>query len=647
MYEAFYGLRERPFNLTPDPRYLYLSEKHKEAFAHLLYGIKNKSGFVLVTGEIGTGKTTICRTLLNRLDPDTEVSFVFNPRLSPQELLRSINEDFGIATHAETTRGLIDELNTYLLDRFAKGKNCVLVIDEAQNLEPAVLEQIRLLSNLETETQKLLQIVLIGQPELIRNLSLPELRQLNQRITARYHLRELDERETLQYAAYRLRVAGGRKKVRFTPKAVRELYRASSGTPRVINALCDRALLIGYTQETREISKKIIQRAAREIRGEVYREKKPSVLRRYLPSPTLIAAAVLIVLFGKYVAAPFAENLRFVVQPAANPVAMEPIEEENAGAMEQPKPVEVRPTMTSSLTAEAAVRKPLVPSLVAGFVDSLEPAVARNAAAVGILRAWNMALLGDYPADDSMESWQSFAADNGLVCTPLTATIGQLKTIGLPAVVRLMGDNKTAWAGLLGLTDDSVVLTQTVTGSRELPLKDFEERYLNQAVILWRDPDPDAEVLREGLDGGDVSELQRLLKAMDRFPPEPTGYFGSETKSAIVALQHDAGLKADGIVGQQTRMVLAGWHEALEAPRLQATTVERSEVASKDAAVDDVIDSTDAGEPVDDAAPHAVEEKSALPPETIGTIPDVLQLIPDLSPVPRAATEGSHRKLPG
>lgn len=195
MYEAFYGLTEKPFNLTPDPRFLFLSDKHKEAFAHLLYGIKNRTGFIMVSGEVGTGKTTICRSLLNQLDPDIEVAFIFNPFLSPEELLRKINEDFGILSQARTVKELIDELNEYLMDRNAQGKNCVLVIDEAQDLSPTVLEQIRLLSNLETETQKLLQIVLIGQPELAENLQLPELRQLNQRITARYHLRSLDQKK--------------------------------------------------------------------------------------------------------------------------------------------------------------------------------------------------------------------------------------------------------------------------------------------------------------------------------------------------------------------------------------------------------------------------------------------------------------------
>ena len=204
MYESFYGLREKPFNLTPDPRFLYLSKKHKEAFAHLLFGIRNRSGFVEITGEVGTGKTTICRTLLEQVGPEVEIAFIFNPYLSATELLRAINEDFGIKSSAVTKKELIDELNAHLLEQRKQGKNCVLLIDEAQNLSAPVLEQIRLLSNLETNTEKLLQIILVGQPELKEHLTAPEMRQLDQRIAARYHLKPLDSSEIVQYVGHRI-----------------------------------------------------------------------------------------------------------------------------------------------------------------------------------------------------------------------------------------------------------------------------------------------------------------------------------------------------------------------------------------------------------------------------------------------------------
>ena len=314
MYEAFYGLREKPFNLTPDPKYLYLSEKHREAFEHLRFGIKNRSGFAMVTGEIGTGKTTICRNLLNRIDTETELAFVFNPSLSPVELLKKINEEFGIDASPDNALELVGILNEYLLEAAAEGKNCVLVIDEAQNLSPQVLEQIRLLSNLETETEKLLQIILLGQPELLEKLALKELRQLNQRITTRYHLKALSVKETLAYIAYRLHVAGARNKIRFTRRAIKAVYSHSKGTPRVINAICDRALLIGYTKETHTISPGIVHRAAREVQGERVkaraRPKQRSAWRRLLPSPALILIAVALIALLRFYMGPIEEAAR-------------------------------------------------------------------------------------------------------------------------------------------------------------------------------------------------------------------------------------------------------------------------------------------------------------------------------------------------
>lgn len=210
MYEAFYNFRERPFNLTPDPKYLFLSERHREALAHLLYGIRQRCGFILLTGEVGTGKTTLCRALLHSLDDDTEIALIFNPNLSAVELLQAVNREFGLPGLSESRKVLVDELNAHLLERRRAGKNLVLLVDEAQNLIPPVLEELRLLSNLETESEKLLQIVLIGQPELKELLARPELRQLDQRMSVRYHLETLNLNETAAYIDHRLHVAARR-----------------------------------------------------------------------------------------------------------------------------------------------------------------------------------------------------------------------------------------------------------------------------------------------------------------------------------------------------------------------------------------------------------------------------------------------------
>lgn len=280
MYLDYYGFSEKPFTITPNPRFLFLSKNHKEVFAHLLFGIEGRCGFIEVTGEVGTGKTTVLRTLFNQLDDDSyRLAFIFNPSLTATELLRSINREYGIDADGASNDALLCVLNAFLLAENAAGRTVVLVIDEAQNLEPAVLEQIRLLSNLETETDKLIQIVLVGQPELAQVLEKPELRQLSQRITVRYHLQAMDLEDTGAYIRHRLEVAGGRD-IRFADRAVKRIYRYSRGLPRLINVLCDRALLVGYTEDARIVSPAMVSRAIGELRRQKFIEPAP---RRYWP----------------------------------------------------------------------------------------------------------------------------------------------------------------------------------------------------------------------------------------------------------------------------------------------------------------------------------------------------------------------------
>lgn len=266
MYTKYFGFNEKPFTLTPNPRFIYLSKNHKEAFAHLLYGINNHYGFIELVGEVGTGKTTVLRTLLSQLNENNYRSaLIFNPCLTGVELLRSINHEFGLDSESEYANELLEELNRFLLTENSRGITVVLVIDEAQNLSPKILEQLRLISNLETEDDKLIQIVLAGQPELSALLDLPELRQLNQRIAVRYRLRSMSMDETRTYIRHRMVVAGETGGVSFSRSALKLIHLYSHGLPRLINNLCDRALLIGYGDEQRRISAGTITRAIREM----------------------------------------------------------------------------------------------------------------------------------------------------------------------------------------------------------------------------------------------------------------------------------------------------------------------------------------------------------------------------------------------
>lgn len=267
MYLEFYGLSESPFNLTPDANFLYPSRVHREVLAHLLYGINSRKGFIMVTGEVGSGKTTLCRAVLKKLGPNTDVALVLNSFLTEEELLKTINEDLGIPTAGKTKKELIDELNGFLLEERMKGRNVVVILDEAQNLSFPVLEQIRMLSNLETEKEKLLQIVLVGQPELRRLIASPRLRQLSQRITVRHHITSLSQTETSQYIYHRLKVAGATDNIVFTSGALKEIHRFSRGIPRMINVICDQALLGGYVANSARIDRKMIRAAETEMEG--------------------------------------------------------------------------------------------------------------------------------------------------------------------------------------------------------------------------------------------------------------------------------------------------------------------------------------------------------------------------------------------
>jgi general secretion pathway protein A len=311
MYEEFYGLKEKPFSLTPDTRFFFLSENHREAFEHLLYGIKEKEGFILITGEVGAGKTTLCRALLDKIESSTmDSALILNPMLSDYELLQSILTDFGIQSKAITKKDLLDELNQFLLRQQAANRNSILIIDEAQNLPSFMLEEIRILSNLETEKEKLLQIILIGQVELKEKLSLWQLRQLNQRISIRYHLHNLRKEEVPRYIQHRLTVAGSSGDIHFTSSALQEIYNYSRGIPRLTNLAADRALLAGYAEQTRKIRRATVIRGLKSLEGEGVKFSRV-FLRRVL---TQGLAVLLIFFLGVMAAALFLDSDRILVK---------------------------------------------------------------------------------------------------------------------------------------------------------------------------------------------------------------------------------------------------------------------------------------------------------------------------------------------
>lgn len=269
MYQEFYRLTEAPFDITPNPRFMFYSAKHREAFNHLLYGIRERKGFVQLTGEVGAGKTTLCRAALEQLDRHYTTALILNPIMSPDELMRAIGLEYGLPVTGLDRLTTLGVINQFLLQQVDRGRDTVLIIDEAQDLTDELLEQVRLLSNLETDNRKLLQIVLMGQPELRDRLNNPKLRQLRQRITVRFHLPPLSKDEMAKYITHRLHLSGGNGEPYFTGPALWRVYRYSSGIPRLVNALCDKALLAGYVNQTGRIGYKLVSRAIRELEGQV------------------------------------------------------------------------------------------------------------------------------------------------------------------------------------------------------------------------------------------------------------------------------------------------------------------------------------------------------------------------------------------
>lgn len=267
MYREFFGLKEKPFNVTSDPNFLFFSRIHKEAFSHILYGIKERKGFLTITGEVGAGKTTLCRAILNQFDSNTKSAFIFNSNLPDLQLLQCILEDFGITVLQRNKASMLRQLNQFLLEELGKGNNVILVIDEAQNLKPSALEEVRMLSNLETDTEKLFQIMLVGQPELREKINSPRLRQLKQRVAVNFHVSALQKDEVADYIKHRLTVAGSNGDIHFSDDALDFIFKFSGGIPRSINMLCDKAMLAAYVLETKNINLQIVEKSAQELEG--------------------------------------------------------------------------------------------------------------------------------------------------------------------------------------------------------------------------------------------------------------------------------------------------------------------------------------------------------------------------------------------
>jgi general secretion pathway protein A len=527
MYQHYFGLAEAPFSIAPDPRYLYLSQRHQEALAHLLYGVNGDGGFVLLTGEVGAGKTTVCRCVLQQIPASCDVAYIFNPRLTVEELLSTICVEFGIAYPSGNTsiKVFVDCINAYLLDAHAKGRHTVLIIDEAQNLSAEVLEQMRLLTNLETDQRKLLQIILLGQPEFATMLERPELRQLSQRIVARYHLGPLTKAEVAAYVRHRLEISGAQRQL-FPLALMGRVYRLSGGVPRVINVLCDRALLGAYVQSKERVDAATLAQAAREV---FHRPAARRSLLRALAAGVILlsGAALALALYWKEQGEPRS----VAVQPnIAAPVA--------AAVPVTAVHLDARPEAALPDALEWPADKPLADSRVLAYA--------------ALFRAWG----ADYQGGDACRQAEVL----GLRCRTARGGLDELRELNRPAVLLLRDGQGREFQATLSALDDKTAGFVLGAQTRTVAIGALAAQWSGQYTLLWRMP-PDAhENIRSGERGPAVAWLSGQLAQAQGRATEPSHdpLFDQVLLRQVKQFQLAEGLIPDGVVGRRTLMRLAG-----------------------------------------------------------------------------------------
>lgn len=545
MYTSFFGLNEKPFSITPNPRYLYMSERHTEALAHLIYGIKDASGFIQLTGEVGTGKTTLIRSLLQRLPENADVALILNPQLSATEFLTSILTEFHVPIPDRSTskKALIDALNNFLLENYSKGRRSILIVDEAQNFAIDVLEQIRLLTNLETARQKLFQITLIGQPELRTMLARTDLRQLAQRITGRYHLEPLNEADTEKYVQHRMRVAGASREI-FSKRACRELYKLSGGIPRIINVIADRALLGAYTLESPEIGARMIRQAA----AETYNlgEDSNNRLRRWWKVAGVVAGICLLLGVSIYTAVRYADGRVAQAVSSAAPTDKNSLANIDAATPE----MDVKPAMNAAALEE--------------FIRAHPEQTDTKTAFRNLFSLWNT------PYDAGNERACEYAETQGLFCMLADGPMAQLQTLNHPAILTLTdstGDvHQVVLAAIAGATATVYAGTELMT----VPLDEVMKLWDGDYLLLWKPQIGAIKSFTPGMQDADVVWLRESLAAIQGSPVEPVSseFFDDVLEARVREYQVSRNLTVDGLVGPKTQ-ILMNADLGIQAPRLE------------------------------------------------------------------------------
>lgn len=556
MYHQHFGLREAPFSIAVNPRYLFMSQRHRDALAHLLYGVGGGGGFILLTGEVGTGKTTINRCLLEQLPDTTDLAIILNPALSAVELLATACDELQISypEGTQSLKVLTDALHRYLLDNHGAGRRTVLMIDEAQHLDFDVLEQIRLLTNLETNDEKLLQIILIGQPELTEKLSRPELRQLSQRITARYNLRPLDRGETAAYIRHRLDIAGLKGgQTLFSDAAVKEVHRITRGIPRLINVLCDRSLLGAYGKKMAQVNPKLVKEAASEVFGQESQSNASSVWLPALAAVIVAIALGLLALRGAETTEPelaVVDSNQSAQRPATIPVSETPVQE------------------MSTQQVRASAKNPAKQPDTSGAGTPLESNGPEPAATPPSERTPEPNWLFS-PTDGEGLLWR-VASDlnqpvsvcpalkgSAIQCTMTqTDVFDDIVELGRPVLLDMVSPDRFSATTLLMGFDGIEALVWSDLGLVRLTAGELASSWSGGYRYLWRAPEGWDGALSVGSLGSPVTSVANMFATLDGRELRPQAVFSELLAERVRLFQESEGLVADGVVGEKTLLRL-------------------------------------------------------------------------------------------
>ncbi|MGZ5817608.1 MAG: AAA family ATPase [Burkholderiaceae bacterium] len=564
MYTKFFRLNQAPFSIAPDPRYLYMSDSHREALAHLLYGVNIGGGFVLLTGEIGTGKTTVCRCFLEQIPDNCDVAYIFNPKLTVHELLQTICEEFRIevghdAGAPPTAKHYVDALNDFLLTSHAQGKNSVLVIDEAQNLSEEVLEQLRLLTNLETNERKLLQIILIGQPELRDILSDPRLEQLAQRVIAHFHLGPLSGKDTANYIIHRLAVAGLSAAPPFSRRSVQQIYERTNGVPRRINLLCDRALLGAYTENKMKVNSDIVDKAS----GEMFAKPvKTNAAKARSKRNLALALGALVGVTVAITTIAISKSELFKQSPASLRSAPAVIANQPVA---QAAAIQVAATQNSAATAASPAK--LAPTLTLAELNGTANASMRDEqlAFKNLAKYWKITLPDGEPCQTAQE--------NNLHCYQSNGGLDEIRQMDRPVILTLYDDaNNRYFVVLTGLSNTHATL-QIGHAARSVSLMELSQHFHGHLATFWQAPKNFREKVRTGHQGDDVNWIAvQMAKLNGQTEPTEHHSYNKMLSAQVRAFQLAHGLPADGVVGPKTYMhINAG--VGVNEPRLQDNAV--------------------------------------------------------------------------